>query len=315
MKSLFSETVIEKIRKVKKGFLWAAVCILIGEVVVGAILILAQSFNETIGRLMATFAVCAIMLFFGVNNFSRMEKNDRIVQSFALMGFICNLIWLFLAFLFIWNVVPFVEVSSFYSYKMTAIAKVFSVAVDVALVSFCVSNTWAIEETLKPVRPLKITALICVLYCGIYSVIVTIGDVQSVTDGRWYALAGLAGFAFIVMVIAAVIVSKNGKKKKDKELDNVNKEEMQATIQELVEKEVQERLKEERAKNGENYEQVSGAQSVSEVQSVGANGVQSASDVSDVQGGVSEGGASETQIVGHEPKSVPNSIYPEVKGN
>ncbi|MBR2803229.1 hypothetical protein IKE19_01455 [Candidatus Saccharibacteria bacterium] len=298
MNSLFSESMIGKIRKVKKSFLWAAVCILIGEVVVGAILILAQSFNETIGRLMGTFAACAIMLFLGVNNFSRMEKNDRIVQSFALVGFICNLIWLFLAFLFIWNIVPFIESSGVwsYSYRMTAMAKLFSVAVDIAVMSFCVSNTWAIEETLKPVRPLKITALICAFYCGIYSVIVTIGDVQAVTDGRWYGLAALAGFAFVVMVIAAVIVSKNGKKKKDKEVDGVNKEGMQATIQELVEKEVQERLKEERARESErleNYDQV-----VGDVQS--ASGVQ----------GVSAG---ETQIVGHEPKSVPDSIYPDAK--
>lgn len=135
---------------------------------------------------------------------------------------------------------------------MTVMAKLFLVAVDIAVMSFCVSNTWSIEETVKPVRPLKITALICALYCGIYSVVVTIGDVQSVSDGRWYGLSGLAGFAFIVMVIAAAIVSKNGKKKIEKEaaakIGDVKNAEVQATIQEMVEKEVQERLKEERAK-------------------------------------------------------------------
>lgn len=86
------------IKKTKKGFLWAAVCILIGEVVVGAILILIQSFDETIGKLMGTFALCAVMMFFGVNNFSRMEKHDRIVQSFALVGLISNITWLLLSF-------------------------------------------------------------------------------------------------------------------------------------------------------------------------------------------------------------------------
>ena len=86
--SLFSESTIETIKKVKKGFLWTAVCILIGEVIVGAILILAQSFNEVIGKLMGTFALCAVMMFFGVNNFSRMEKGDRIIQSFALVSLI-----------------------------------------------------------------------------------------------------------------------------------------------------------------------------------------------------------------------------------
>lgn len=247
--SLFSESTIETIKKVKKVFLWTAVCILIGEVIVGAILILAQSFNEVIGKLMGTFALCAVMMFFGVNNFSRMEKGDRIIQSFALVSLIGNIVWLLLSFLFVWGVVPYTEKTGlFYSYRLTAMAKIFSVSLNIAFMSFLVSNVWSIEETLKPVRPLKITAIICALYCGIYAVVMTLGDVQSVNDARWYALTGLAVLAFIVMTCAAAIVSKSGKKKKDKESGNVNKEEVQATIQEMVEKEVQERLKEERKK-------------------------------------------------------------------
>ena len=84
MSSLFKESTIEIIKAIKKGFLWTAVCILIGEVVLGAILILVGSFNETIGKLMGTFALCAIMMFFGVNNFSRMEKGDRIIITVTL---------------------------------------------------------------------------------------------------------------------------------------------------------------------------------------------------------------------------------------
>ena len=76
----------------------------------------------------------------------------------------------------------------------------------------------------------------------------TLGDVQSVNDARWYALTGLAGFAFIVMTCAAAIVSGSGKKKMDEKTNNVNDADVQATIQEMVEKEVQTRLAEERAK-------------------------------------------------------------------
>ena len=253
MNGLFRETTIEKIKKTKKIFLWVAVCILIGEVLIGAILILAQSFNETIGRLMGTFALCAIMLFFGVNNFSRMEKGDRIVQSFALVSLIGNIIWLFLSFLFIWEIVPYVETtgSGFYSsYHMTDLAKVFSAIVDVAFMCFLVSNVWSIEETMKPVRPLKITAIICALYCGIYSAIMTLGDVGSISDTRWNALAGLAGLAFVIMACAALIVSRSGKKKNEKQVSvgDVNSMEVQSKIQEMVEKEVQQRLEEEKKK-------------------------------------------------------------------
>jgi len=254
MNSLFSESAIETIKKVKKIFLWIAVCILIGEVVLGAILILVQNFNETIGRLMGTFATCAVMMFFGVNNFSRMEKGDRIIQSFALVSLIGNIIWLLLSFLFIWNIVPYTESSGFLYYRMTGLAKVFSVAVDVAFMCFLVSNVWSIKETLKPVKPLKITAIVCALYCGIYSAVVTVGDVRSVNDARWYALAGLAGLAFLIMTIAASVVSKSGLKKNEKEANagvgNVNDAEMQAKIQEMVEKEVQERLQAEKDKAG-----------------------------------------------------------------
>ncbi|MBR3115745.1 hypothetical protein IKF30_00760 [Candidatus Saccharibacteria bacterium] len=250
MESIFSESAIETIKKIKKGFLWTAVCILIGEVVVGAVLIVVQSFSVTIGKLMGTFALCGLMLFLGVNNFSLMEKKDRIAQCFALISLIGNTVWLILSILFIWEVLPFterIEGGAFlgYSYHMTVMAKAFVVAIDIATMGFVISNVWAIKETLKPVKPLKITALICALYCGIYAVVVTLGEVQAVMDGRWYGLAALAGFAFIVMACAAAIVSDSGAKK-EKEANNglngVNNEVVQAKIQEMVEKEVQARM-------------------------------------------------------------------------
>ena len=250
MNSLFKESTIENIKKIKKGFLWTAVCILIGEAIIGAILILVQSFNDVLGRVMGTFAACAIMLFFGVNNFSKMEKGDRIVQIFALVSLVFNFIWLILGIMLIWEVTPFVENTGKYSYQLTGLAKGLLVAINIAFMCFLVSNVWSIKETLKPVRPLKITAIICALYCGIYYAVMTLGDVRGVNDGRWHALTGLAVLTFIVMALAASIVSKSGAKKNEKNMDggvsDVNNAEMQAKIQEMVEKEVQERLKKEK---------------------------------------------------------------------
>lgn len=246
--SLFNESTIEVIKRIKKGFLWTAVCILIGEVVTGAILILVQSFDATIARLMGTFALCGLMLFLGVNNFSLMEKKDRITQSFALVSLIGNIAWLLLSILFIWEVFPFVEMTGgtyYYSTHLTAMAKALLVAINIAFMCFFISNVWAIKETLKPVRPLKITAIICALYCGVYAIVVTLGEVQAVMDGRWYALAGLAGFAFIVMALAAEIVSRSGSKKEreaNQGVGDVSNAEVQAKIQEMVEKEVQARM-------------------------------------------------------------------------
>lgn len=247
MSSLFNESTTEKIKSIRKTFLWTAVCILIGEVIVGAILILAQSFNGTIGRLMSTFALCALALFIGVNNFSRMEKGEKLVQGFALAGFIANIIWLLLATLFIWEVMPLTE--NYYSSRMTVMSKIMVAAIDAAIMCFFVSNVWSIEETVKPVRPLKITAIVCEIYCGTYAIIVTLGDIQTTLDSRWNALAGLAALAFIVMACAASIVSNSGKKKAEKATVKAPQDspEMQAAIKEMIEKEVQQRLAAEKA--------------------------------------------------------------------
>lgn len=254
MNSLFSEKTIASIKNIRKTFLWAAVFILIGEVVVGAVLILAESFNEVIGRLMLTFALCAIVLFVGVNNFSRMEKGDRLVQGFALVSLITNLIWLLIAILMIWEVTAFYETTQVQSTilssrvtsktGLTVMAKIMIAALDVATACFWISNVWSIKETVKPVRPLKITALVCELYCGIYAVVITLGDLQNVTDVKWNTLAGLAALAFIVMASAALIVSRNGEKKNanTESVGGMDNAEMQNKIQEMVEKEVQARM-------------------------------------------------------------------------
>ena len=262
MSSLFSDSTIAKIKKYKKTFLWAAVCILIGELVVGVILILAHSFSETIGKLMATFGLCAVALFVGVNNFSRMEKGERLVQGFALTSLIANAIWLVLAILLIWELIPFMDVvknsysSSSYSglypayhlsYVMTWAAKTMFVTVEIAFACFLISNVLAIAETEKPVKPLKITALICELYCGIYAIVLILGDISiNVFGSSWYQLAVLMGFAFVVMALAAAIISRNGAKKNEREKNvqnkNLNDADVQAKIQEMVEKEVQARM-------------------------------------------------------------------------
>ena len=244
MSSLFSNSMIATIKRVKKTFLWSAVCILIGEVVVGAILILTQSFNETIGKLMATFALCAIVLFVGVNNFTRMEKGEKLVQGFALASLVLNIVWLVLAILFIYEVISPVEGGYLIGYSLTSAAKIAIIAADLAWTCFWVSNVWAIAETVKPVKPLKITALVCELYCGAYAVVATLWNDVAVLDSRWNALAGLAGFAFIVMACAAVIVSRSGVKNTNsiKVEEGMNNADMQAKIQEMVEREVQARM-------------------------------------------------------------------------
>ena len=217
-------------------------------------MILFQTFDLTVGKLMGTFGLCAIALFVGVNNFSRMEKGERIVQSFALTSLLANIVWLVLAVLFIWEVTPFLHEVPCQGWwhigpchdGLTTLGKIMVVAIDMTVMCFLISNVWSIAETVKPVKPLKITALICALYCGIYAMVITLGDARYMTDTRWSPLAGLMGSAFVVMACAALIVSRNGRKKSEEKTgvhgNSMSDAEVQAKIQEMVEKEVQARL-------------------------------------------------------------------------
>ena len=271
MNSLLNDVAIEKIKILKKAFLWMAVCILIGEVVVGAFLILLQTFNLTIGKLMGTFALCAVALLIGVDNFTKMEKGEgRLVQSFALLSLVMNFVWLILAILLIWEIAPFMERGirrcqyCSYGYHATIVLKMMILAIDLAMTGFFISNVWDIKETVKPVRPLKITALICELYCGIYAaMVVFFNEDGSMFNTRWYALAGLMGFAFVVMAFAALMMSRSGKKNNE-EMTNSHKtdisdSEMQVKIQEMVEKEVQARLEAAQKASSANEVEVSNA--------------------------------------------------------
>ena len=271
MNSLLNDVAIEKIKILKKAFLWMAVCILIGEVVVGAFLILLQTFNLTIGKLMGTFALCAVALLIGVDNFTKMEKGEgRLVQSFALLSLVMNFVWLILAILLIWEIAPFMERGirrcqyCSYDNHATIVTKMMILAIDLAMTGFFISNVWDIKETVKPVRPLKITALICELYCGIYAaMVVFFNEDGSMFNTRWYALAGLMGFAFVVMTFAALTISRSGKKKNE-EMTNSHKtdisdSEMQVKIQEMVEKEVQARLEAAQKTSSANEVEVSNA--------------------------------------------------------
>ena len=75
--SLFSEKTLQTLQKFRKAFLWAAVWILIAELVIGAIIILSGSWSVVIGKIQGSFLIAAAVLFISVNNFIRMEKGIR----------------------------------------------------------------------------------------------------------------------------------------------------------------------------------------------------------------------------------------------
>lgn len=262
--SLFDEDTLQKIQKMRKIFLKFAVWILIAELVFGAILILTGSWDIAVGRIQGTFLILALILFVNVNNFIRIEKGNKATQIFALVGFISNLIWGIFAFLLMWEIVPFhwteeIMQTNSYSghsypstkYHMTFYAIIMLISAYAAAGGFWVSNIMSIKETIKLVKPLKITAIACVLYLWVFGTIITPIEPEFKDVEKMYQLAGLAGLAFGITALAALIISRTNKKKnvEPKSTQSVYKTEaeLRAEIEEkvrreMIEKEVRARI-------------------------------------------------------------------------
>lgn len=270
MNGIFNESALGVIAKVKKGFLWSAVCILIGGFVLGAILIVMGTYNEAMGKILETMGILALVLFVGVNNFIRMEKGTKVIQILALMGLATGILAAVLGILMVWEVLPTVEkiagsgCSSSVQYNCfepmlvkygpSIWAKILSVLVSLAGAGFWLSNVMSIKETIKVVKPLKITSVVCEVYCAIYAVVMVfisseIYRYEVLT--RMSALSYLAGFAFVVTALAAWIISRTSGKKQAAVNDTVNTpktdEELRAEIEEkvrreMIEKEVREKM-------------------------------------------------------------------------
>ena len=116
---------------------------------------------------------------------------------------------------------------------------------------FWVSNIMSIKETIKLVKPLKITAIACVLYLWVFGTIITPIEPEFKDVEKMYQLAGLAGLAFGITALAALIISRTNKKKnvEPKSTQSVYKTEaeLRAEIEEkvrreMIEKEVRARI-------------------------------------------------------------------------
>ena len=272
MNSLFKEPTLEKISKTKKGFLWTAVCLLIGGFLLGAIAILVrQSVDDAtmiiIMKALSTVAVLTFVLFVGVNNCIRMEKGDNIIQILALVGLLTGILAAVLGILIIWEVAPAMEsitrscqsqerpycIGMVVEYMPSVWMKVLSILTSLAGAGFWISNVMSIKETIKVVKPLKIASVICETYVAIYAIASVLSDYEIETNmPTLTTLTGLLAFAFVVMAIVAWIISRTtGKKQVANAPTNApvapkTNEELRAEIEEKVRREMIE--KEVRAK-------------------------------------------------------------------
>ncbi|MBR3322355.1 hypothetical protein IKG05_01810 [Candidatus Saccharibacteria bacterium] len=234
-RGIFKKKDLEIIQKLKKNFLRIGVYILIGGVILGAILILVggTEAGEYLGKAMGMFLIFALMMLVSANSFKRLESDRKSVQVMALMGLVMNFVWGILWTLAVWQVFDVMAYktcfsSSFYSsYSYQCIdgysvmGKIAMVASYLSVLGFFGSNIMAVKEydRKNAILPLKITALVCLIYCALYAIItVLILDSDNSNDllnSKMMILAGFAGVVWVVTWIIAAVLAHGAKKKVD----------------------------------------------------------------------------------------------------
>lgn len=241
--SLFGQSTIEKITKTRKIFQKITVGLVIGLFALLAVfIIVGVNNNEVIVKIFSLLTVWVISILIAMSNFKCIEKKQRMAQFFSIVS---------LATCAIWMVISSVNALVDNEWMSTPLAKFLSIVSDTMLCGLFGAWIVTVKENGGPIKPLKITALSCLAFVWFYAILMVLARVEDLNP-TFTALAGLAMVAFMVTwAMAASISKRNNKEKLDKVADagaqSLNTEDMQKQIREMVEKEVQERLKAERA--------------------------------------------------------------------
>lgn len=241
--SLFNESTIEKIIKIRKIFQKIIVGFVIGLFVLLAVFIVVGVDNiKVINKIFSLLTVWTIGILIAMSNFKCIEKKQRMAQIFSIVS---------LATCAVWVAIASVNALANNEWINTPLAKVLNIISDTMLCGLFGAWIATIKENGGPIKPLKITALSCLVFFWVYAILVILVNAESLNP-TFTALAGLAAMAFMVTwAMAASISKRNNKEKLNKIADtgaqNLNTEDMQKQIREMVEKEVQERLKAEQA--------------------------------------------------------------------
>ena len=259
MSSIISESSLQRLEGVKKYLLRGAIWLLVGSVVAGAILIMFGGINDggkAIGKFFGTLLIVALMILVCVNNFRMLATRKADVQVYALIGLVSNVVWAVLWIL----VVCFADVNV--PEHLARFAAIFTYLSMLGLIGSNVMDIYEGEKR-QLIRPLKITAVVCATYEMLYFTAITIAEHtdESEVIARLGLLAAFVGVVWIFIVIAALVISKDEKKKLNsasqqpavgannvaKPAEKKSDEELRAEIEEqvrreMIEKEVRARM-------------------------------------------------------------------------
>ena len=285
MRNIISRTSLKKIENIRKYVLIVSVWALVGAVVAGVLLIVfgGNRSGEIIDRLVATLFIVSLMMLVSVNNFRRITSKNSVVQVFALVGLCSNVVWAISWTLLCWNPEWALDCAGprdngimVYASDIAGLSCVQSILIKFAsafsylsALGFIGSNVLSIYEGNKRdlIKPLKIAAVVCATYDMLYFAIMSFvgfeSSIYSDVSGRFLALAGFVFFAWVIIVIVALTLSKSEKNKKFMQEEVAKKEKLKqetvsdkktnAEIEEqvcrdIIEKEVRARMEVERSR-------------------------------------------------------------------
>ncbi len=242
--SILKEASLEKIRSFRKALFKVAIWVFVGGVIMGALFVLfgGTESAEAFGRVMGTLFAVAVLLAVASNCFRLLEEEASAVQVFAMIGLGFSIFAALLVILEVWGLFVTEETVTTTcfssvkcnSYHITIMGKILSVVADIAALGVLGANIMAINEYDKGsvLRPLKITATVCLCIEFIYVIIITCVDelVFNETNARLAALAGFAGLIWILAWFVAWIISRNARKQLTKN-DRASEHELLEKVQ------------------------------------------------------------------------------------
>ncbi len=233
MIKIISDSLLEKVKNIRQYITKFAVWFIIAIVGVGVISILFfEDYWDIVGRFLGTLIIIAIMVGVSINNIKRAAMDKPSVQILAMLGLMMNLVWTIISILLIWvpDLAMVEKTCGRYSYtctEMSMLAKFDVMAVCLAFLGWVGSNIMAIYEGNRKsvIRPLKITATICLAYEMIFWSVEAFANFD--LSEKWLALAGFTAVVWLVLSIVALVMSSHSEKKKTESVAKPEQEQAQ----------------------------------------------------------------------------------------
>ncbi len=223
MSKIVSDKLLDKVNNIHHDMAKLVIWVVIAVVILGAIGILFSDDDpgKIVGKLLGTLAVVMIVVGVSINNIRRAAMDAPIVQGLALMGLVANVVWGILLVVMIW--MPELATVSVYRLRKfcncygtvnqaSPVLKIAVSAICLAVLGWIGSNLMAAYEGSRRslIRPLKVTALVCLTYNVVFGMVVFCMDYE-LGDSNFVARLGvLSGFTFVIWAALGLTVAIMG---------------------------------------------------------------------------------------------------------